>query len=236
MIVNPAQWFELMPGTARTPRNTVQATPEAASRKNGRAGPSELPPLQLATSDTLLVADVQNDFLPGGALAVRRGDEVIAPLNRIIAEFHRLGLPIYATRDWHPTDHCSFRLQGGPWPPHCIAGLRGAEPPSQLHLPPETRLVPKGIVPHAEAYSGFQATGLAVELRRAGCRRVIIGGVATDYCVRATALDALLAGFEAVVLEDAVRPVDVKKGDGRRALEELRAAGAVLTSSDRVIH
>lgn len=190
--------------------------------------------LEPRPGDALIVVDVQSDFLPGGTLPVRGGSEVIPPLNRVIAEFHRRALPIYATRDWHPTDHCSFRIEGGPWPPHCIAGLRGAEPPAALALPAETHIVCKGTSPYADAYSGFQATGLGVELRRSGCRRLFIGGLATDYCVRATALDALRNGFDAVVLEDAVRPVEVHEGDGRRALEEMHAAGVTLASSERL--
>lgn len=189
----------------------------------------------LLESAVLLVVDVQNDFLPGGALPVPRGDAVIAPLNRCIDAFQRLGLPIYAARDWHPTDHCSFQHQGGPWPPHCIAGLYGSEPPRGLHLPPSTHLVFKGTHPKVEAYSAFQATGLAVELRKAGCRRVLIGGLATDYCVRATALDALAAGFETIVLEDAIRAVEVHRGDGKRTLEEMRAEGVRVATTASIL-
>lgn len=188
--------------------------------------------LKPGPGDALLVVDVQNDFLPGGKLAVRGGNDLIPVLNRIIAAFERLGLPIYASRDWHPSDHCSFRTEGGPWPPHCIAGLRGAEPPAALRLPEETHIIYKGTSPYADAYSAFQATGLGVELRRSGCRRVFIGGLATDYCVRATALDALRNGLDAVVFEYAVRAVDVHDGDGARALEELRAAGVMLGNSE----
>ncbi len=202
----------------------------AATRTSGqRARPAPGP------GDALLVVDVQNDFLPGGKLSVREGNQVIPILNRIIAAFGRLGLPIHASRDWHPSDHCSFRTEGGPWPPHCIAGLQGAEPPAALQLPEETHVVYKGTSPYADAYSAFQATGLGVELRRSGCRRVFIGGLATDYCVRATALDALRNGLDAVVFEDAVRPVDVHDGDGARALEELRAAGATVTDSKSLV-
>lgn len=196
---------------------------------------SEIKPLhrlEPGPGDALLVVDVQNDFLPGGKLAVRGGNEVIPVLNRIVAAFERLGLPIYASRDWHPSDHCSFRTEGGPWPPHCIAGLRGAEPPAALRLPEDAHIVYKGTSPYADAYSAFQATGLGVELRHSGCRRVFIGGLATDYCVRATALDALRNGLDAIVLENAVRPVEVHDGDGARALQEMRAAGVTLANSE----
>ncbi len=187
--------------------------------------PSELNPRR---GDALIVVDVQNDFLPGGALAVPQGDAVIAPLNRYLALFHGRGLPIFATRDWHPKDHCSFQARGGPWPPHCIAGTPGAAFPSALALPEGTAVISKATTPDEEAYSGFQGTDLARRLREAGVARVFVGGLATDYCVQATVTDALQAGFAVVVLTDAVRPVEVHPGDGRRALEAMRRAGAVL--------
>ncbi|MGH8296852.1 MAG: nicotinamidase [Steroidobacteraceae bacterium] len=190
--------------------------------------------LQPGPGDALIVVDLQNDFLPGGKLPVRGGDEIIPVLNRTIIEFDRLGLAVYASRDWHPSDHCSFSIEGGPWPPHCIAGLRGAEAPAALRLPERTHVVFKGTARYADAYSAFQATGLGVELRRKGCRRVFIGGLATDYCVRATAMDALRNGLDAVVFEDIVRPVESHQGDGARALEEMRAAGVTLCNSDRL--
>jgi nicotinamidase/pyrazinamidase len=188
----------------------------------------------LAPADALIVVDVQNDFLPGGALGVPAGGEVIAPLNRAAGEFERRGLPVFATRDWHPPGHCSFREQGGPWPPHCIAGTEGAAFAGSLHLPKDVRIVSKATRAEADAYSGFQGTELAVELRRLGCMRAFIGGLATDYCVRATVLDALEAGFEAVVLADAVRAVNVRSGDGARALAEMTARGARLVSTARI--
>jgi nicotinamidase/pyrazinamidase len=181
------------------------------------------------SSDALIVVDVQNDFLPGGALAVPHGDRVIAPMNRYIGAFRERGLPIFAPRDWHPEDHCSFQAQGGPWPPHCIAGTPGAEFPSALELPDEAVVISKATAPDLEAYSGFAGTDLARRLREAGVGRVFVGGLATDYCVQATVTDALKAGFEVFVLSDAVRAVDVHPGDGQRALEAMRRAGAVLT-------
>lgn len=178
-------------------------------------------------SDTALIAvDVQGDFLPGGALAVPRGDEVVEPLTRAAAA---VGL-VVATRDWHPPDHVSFVARGGPWPPHCVAGT----PAAAIH-PDVDRLaalvVSKGSDPDADAYSGFQGTHLAELLRALGVRRLVIGGLATDYCVRATALDAVAAGFEVTVLEDAVRAVDATPGDGERALEEMRSAGVRIATS-----
>lgn len=176
--------------------------------------------------DALIVVDVQNDFLPGGALAVPEGDAVIGPLNRYMEEFARRGLPVFATRDWHPRDHCSFAAQGGPWPPHCVAETEGAAFAPDLRLPASAEIVSKALDAGADAYSGFQGTALAARLRELGVRRVFVGGLATDYCVRATVLDALAAGFEAVVLADAVRAVEVRAGDGARALEEVAARGA----------
>lgn len=178
--------------------------------------------------DALIIVDVQRDFLPGGALAVPGGDAVIPVLSRCARAFDQYGLPVFATRDWHPADHCSFRAQGGPWPPHCVAGTAGAELPETLALPASAQVISKATTPEKDAYSGFQGTTLELRLRERGCGRVFIGGLATDYCVRATALDALQADLRVVVLEDAVRAVEVKPGDGARALAELRVAGAVV--------
>ncbi len=178
--------------------------------------------------DALIVADLQNDFLPGGALGVAGGDEVIAPLNGYLQQFAARHLPVFLTRDWHPPLHCSFREQGGPWPPHCIAGTAGAEFAPGLSVPAGARVVSKATRPEAEAYSAFQGTDLGAQLRRLGVKRVVIGGMATDYCVRATVLDALAAGFAAVVLTEAVRAVDLQPGDGSRALADMRAHGAQI--------
>jgi nicotinamidase/pyrazinamidase len=178
--------------------------------------------------DALLVVDVQKDFLPGGALAVAHGDGVVAPLNAAIRAFERAGRPIYASRDWHPASHCSFRARGGPWPPHCVAGTSGAEFADGLALPPSAVIISKADTPDTDAYSAFGGSDLAAQLQRRGVRRVVIGGLTTDYCVVNTVLDALAAGFEVVVLADAIRAVDVRPGDGARALEAMRKAGARL--------
>ena len=177
--------------------------------------------------DALVVVDVQNDFLPGGSLAVPRGDQVIAPLNRWIARFAAAGLPVYATRDWHPVDHCSFAAQGGPWPPHCVAGTPGAEFADALGLPSDATVIGKATRQDADAYSGFAGTDLHERLRHAGVKRLFVGGLATDYCVLNTVRDALDLGYGVVLLTAAVRAVDVRPGDGDRALAEMIAAGAV---------
>jgi nicotinamidase/pyrazinamidase len=176
--------------------------------------------------DALVLVDVQNDFLPGGRLAVPDGDAVIPVLNRWIARFRAKGLPIFASRDWHPANHCSFVEQGGPWPPHCVMGTPGAEFTRDLDLPPEVPIISKAMRPEKEAFSDFEDTGFEHKLRELGVNRVFVGGLATDYCVRATVLDALREGFSVLLIEDGVRAVDVNPGDGGRALEEMRSAGA----------
>ncbi len=185
----------------------------------------EVPP---APGDALLVVDVQVDFLPGGALAVPHGDEVIAPLNRWIERFVLAGQPIYATRDWHPQAHRSFREQGGVWPTHCVSGSSGASFAAALALPPSAIVISKADAVERDAYSGFSGTDLGDRLISSRVARVCIGGLATDYCVLHTVLDARAAGFEVVVIEDAVRAVDLRPGDGTRALERMRAAGALM--------
>ncbi len=176
--------------------------------------------------DALLLVDVQRDFLPGGALGVPDGDAVIAPLNQYLARAQRTGAAVIASRDWHPRDHCSFRAQGGPWPPHCVAGTPGAELSPALRLPAQTRVVDKATRSERDAYSAFQDTGLAQALKAQGIRRLAVGGLATDYCVLRSVLDAISAGFEVFVLEDAIRAVDVNPSDGDKAKEQMRRAGA----------
>ncbi len=182
--------------------------------------------LALRTGDALVVVDVQVDFLPGGSLAVPRGDEVVPVLNRWLAAAASRGLPVYATRDWHPPGHCSFRARGGPWPPHCVAGSAGAAFAPGLLLPGGADVVSKATDPDRDAYSGFQGTDLDARLRAAGARRLLVGGLATDYCVLETVRDARRLGYEVLLLADAVRAVEVRPGDGARALEEMRRAGA----------
>lgn len=181
---------------------------------------------QLQPGDGLLVTDIQNDFLPGGSLAVAGGDEVVPVLNRYIDAFVAHGLPVYATRDWHPPQHCSFHTQGGPWPVHCVAGTHGAAFATALALPPDTPVISKATSQEQEAYSSFQGTDLDSRLRDANVHRLFIGGLATDYCVLNTVRDARRLGYEVFVMTDAIRAVEVQPGDGQRAVEEMRDLGA----------
>lgn len=171
--------------------------------------------------EALIVVDVQNDFCPGGALAVSDGDAVVDPLNRLAGSVEL----VVATRDWHPPDHGSFADFGGPWPVHCVQGTAGAELHPGIDRSLIDVVVDKGRVAELDGYSGFEDTGLERLLRERGVERVHVGGLALDYCVRATALDAARAGFLVVVHRDATRAVEVRPGDGERAVEELRSAG-----------
>ena len=175
-------------------------------------------------SRALVIVDFQNDFCPGGALAVPDGDAIAARLNDLASsdEFDF----VVATRDWHPPDHGSFAEQGGPWPVHCVAGTPGAELHHALDPTPIDMLVDKGQDPGTEGYSGFEGTGLAELLRERGIDQITVTGLATDYCVKNTALDALREGFAVTVDSTATRGVEVEPGDSERALEAVREAGA----------
>lgn len=182
--------------------------------------------ITLQPDDALIVVDVQNDFLPGGSLAVPHGDEVVPVLNRYLAVFAARDLPIYATRDWHPADHCSFKARGGPWPPHCVAKTRGAQFAGNLELPTGTIVISKATGPDKDAYSGFEGTDLDARLRARKIKCLFVGGLATDYCVLNTVRDARRLGYEVRLLADAIRAVNVKPDDGRKAEEEMRRLGA----------
>ena len=173
----------------------------------------------------LVVVDIQNDFCPGGALPVASGDKVIPVLNKYIEKFKAGGAPILFTRDWHPPDHSSFKEHGGPWPPHCVQNSEGARFHPDLLIPPEGEIISKADK-RDEAYSFFQGTDLAKKLRDRGIKRLLVGGLATDYCVKETVLDGLKYGFEVFHLDDASRGVNVNAGDSERALQEMVAKGA----------
>ena len=180
-----------------------------------------------ATAHALLIVDYQNDFTPpGGALAVPEGDEIAERINAIAhsGEYD----VVVATRDWHPADHGSFEAQGGIWPVHCVQGTEGAELHPALDRDAVDLVVDKGQDPATEGYSGFDGTQLAELLRERGIDQVTVAGLATDYCVKHTALEALQEGFTVIVDTSAVRAVEVREGDSERALAEMRAAGANL--------
>jgi len=176
--------------------------------------------------DALVVVDVQNDFLPGGSLAVDDGQAVVPTLDAAMAEFERLRLPLFASRDWHPVDHCSFTARGGPWPPHCVAGTPGAAFADDLRMPPATIVISKATTVDRDAYSAFDGTDLDARLKAARVRRIFVGGLATDYCVLNTVRDACRMGYAVVLLLDAIRAVDVRPGDGDRAIVQMQQAGA----------
>jgi nicotinamidase/pyrazinamidase len=193
--------------------------------------------------DALLITDFQNDFTPGGALAVEGGDEIAEPINRLAREFD----VVLATRDWHPPDHGSFagaevdpeKWEGTDppaiWPVHCVQGTPGAELYAGLDRSNVDQVLDKGQDPNSQGYSSFHGSGLADELRRRGVDRLYVTGLTTDYCVKNSVLDALREGFDVVLVEDAVRAVNVNEGDGERAIDEMRRAGAAVQSSEQVL-
>jgi nicotinamidase/pyrazinamidase len=180
---------------------------------------------------SLLIIDFQNDFTAGGALEVPGGDEIAEPVKRLAEEFDL----IFATRDWHPPDHSSFEKEGGPWPVHCVQGTHGAELHPAMSGIDVDAVVDVGRERDDQGYSGFENSDLAEMLRAHGVDEVYVCGLATDYCVRASALDARDEGFAVTVVEDAIRPVEVKPGDGERAIADMRAAGARIAASDLVL-
>jgi len=185
----------------------------------------------------LLIVDVQNDFCPGGALPVAQGDQVVEPLNRTAQRFTAFGLPVFASRDWHPPETGHFQEHGGTWPVHCVRDTYGAAFHPKLRLPKQTVVLSKGLDPQAEGYSAFEGvtdtgTLLADLLTENGVDHLCIGGLATDYCVQATVMDALARGLLVTVLADGVAGVDVQPGDSQRALEAMRQAGARIVSTD----
>lgn len=182
--------------------------------------------IKLKPGDTLIAVDVQKDFLPGGSLAVAEGDKVVPALNHYIAAFEKARLPIFATRCWHPENHCSFARQGGPWPPHCVANSDGAKFAAGLELPKSATIISKATTRDKDAYSGFDGTELDRLLKERGITRVFVGGLATDYCVLNTVKDSLKLSYETLLLSDAIRAVNVHQGDGKRAEEEMTSLGA----------
>ena len=178
----------------------------------------------------LIVVDVQNDFCPGGTLAVPHGDEVVAPLNQLIDEFLERGEPVYKSRDWHPRTTKHFAAYGGTWPVHCVQNTNGAEFHPALRDDSRIKVISKGLG-DTDCYSAFDETDLATQLHQQNVEEVVVGGLATDYCVKNTVLDALKHGFKVKAVENAMRAVDLQPGDGERAIEEMRDAGAEIVSA-----
>jgi nicotinamidase/pyrazinamidase len=160
-------------------------------------------------------------------LAIVDGDQILEPLNRALREFQTRGLPIFATRNWHPPDHCSFEDRGGPWPPHCIAESEGAELAEALEITPAVRIISKGSSPDRDAYSGFEGTDLNQRLRELDVSRLYVGGLATDYCILNTVRDAVGLGYQVFLLMDAMRAVNLRPGDEQKAFAEMEELGAV---------
>ena len=179
------------------------------------------------TKQALLVVDVQNDFCPGGTLAVPNGDKVIPPLNKLIDEFLERGDPVYLTRDWHPPTTKHFTDRGGTWPVHCVQNTTGAEFHPELRRDPRIKVISKGLG-DTDGYSAFDETDLAKQLQREGVEELVVGGLATDYCVKSTVLDAIKNGFEVKAVEAAMRAVELQPGDGEKAIEQMREAGAEI--------
>jgi nicotinamidase/pyrazinamidase len=182
--------------------------------------------ISVSAGDALIVVDMQNDFLPGRSLAVPDGDAVVPVLNRYLAEFSTRELPVYATRDWHPANHCSFRAQGGPWPPHCVAETHGAQFAAGLKFPSGTLIISKASKPDKDAYSGFEGTDLDASLHARKIKRLFIGGLASDFCVLHTVRDALKHGYDVFLLADAIRAVNINPDDGPKAEAEMQRLGA----------
>jgi nicotinamidase/pyrazinamidase len=182
-------------------------------------------------SEALLIIDFQNDFTSGGALEVPEGDEIAEPVKGLAERFEI----VMATRDWHPPDHASFETQGGPWPVHCVRGTPGAEFHPAMDEVALDEVVDVGREREDEGYSGFEKSELANLLRERGVEKVYVTGLATDYCVRASAIDACREGLDTTVVEDAVRAVNVNPDDGERAIEDMKQAGAKVATSDEVL-
>jgi nicotinamidase/pyrazinamidase len=188
----------------------------------------------------LLLVDVQNDFCPGGSLPVPDGDRVVVPLNGVASCFAAAGLTVVASRDWHPAVTSHFREFGGAWPPHCVQWSSGAAFHPELRLPDRAVIISKGTSPDSDSYSAFDGrteAGVSLDeiLSSMNIRRLYVGGLASDYCVRSSVLDALSAGYQVTVLADAIAGVDIKQGDSERALEEMRSAGASFCTTGEAI-
>ncbi len=185
----------------------------------------------MKSEQALLIVDVQNDFCSGGALAVPLGDEIVPVLNKYIDFFYQKKSLILTSRDWHPIKTKHFKTQGGPWPVHCVQNTPGAGFHPRLMLPQGTIMISKGMDPEKESYSAFQGVtedrrSLKLLLVQRNIQELFVGGLATDYCVKASVLDALHLGFTVILLVDAIKGVDINQGDSQRAIEDMQSQGA----------
>jgi nicotinamidase/pyrazinamidase len=185
----------------------------------------------ITSSDALLITDIQNDFLLGGALPVPGGEEIVPILNGYAVIFKDAKAQVFASKDWHPPNHCSFKPQGGPWPPHCVQDTKGAEFSPNLKLPKDTVVAFKAMDPVRESYSVFDGTTFAKELKERSIKRLFVGGLATDYCVLNTVLDARKHGYETVILMDATRGINTTPGDVDRAVESMLKCGSLQATA-----
>ncbi|MEM3404399.1 MAG: bifunctional nicotinamidase/pyrazinamidase [Nitrososphaeria archaeon] len=183
--------------------------------------------MDINIKDALIIVDVQNDFCPSGSLAVPEGDKIVPILNKYIIKFSERKASIIVTRDWHPKNHMSFKEYGGIWPPHCIQNTWGAQFHPKLILPKDIIIISKADKPDFEAYSGFQGTRLNKILKELKVKRIFVGGLATDYCVKNTVLDGLKEGYDVYLLMDSIKGVDVNPGDSEKAIKEMEAKGAI---------
>lgn len=187
----------------------------------------------LKSKKALVIVDLQNDFCPGGTIPVKDGNQIIRPINDLIAAFEDEDMPVVFTRDWHPRDHSSFQVRGGPWPPHCVQGTCGAELHPDLMVPHKSIIIIKGSERDRDAYSGFQGTDLVNLLRELGVKQLFVAGLATEYCVKETTLDALRNGFETSVIGDCIS--GVKPATSSKAVRLMQERGARVTSSSEIL-
>ncbi len=188
------------------------------------SSPNKENPIQ---NSALIIVDLQNDFCPKGSLAVKDGDKIIPTVNTLIKKYKASGSPIYATRDWHPPNHTSFKNSGGPWPIHCVQNTPGAAFHPDLMID-QAVVISKGTLIDEEAYSGFNGTDLEKKLKKEGITNLTVCGLATDYCVKATVIDGINAGFSVTVIREGIRGVNVEPEDSKKALDEMEAAGATI--------
>jgi nicotinamidase/pyrazinamidase len=187
--------------------------------------------IKVKSSDALVIVDLQNDFCPNGALAVQEGDKIVPIINKLLKKRFNF---VVASRDWHPKNHCSFKKYGGIWPSHCVKNTKGAEFHPKLHTSKINFIVSKATKKDKDAYSAFERTNLTKVLKNKKIKRIFVCGLATDYCVKSTAIDGTKENFKVFLIKDAIKGVDVKKGDVKKALTEMKKEGVKFISSKEI--